>query len=161
MPPRSPRWLDNEEMAAWRGLVETFADLSAELAADLEATHGLTLAEYGTLVRLSEAPGRRLRMCDLATVLHVSASALTRRIDDMVQRGWVQREPDPADRRVINAVLTDVGLAVLVAAAPDHVTSVRRRLFDHLSRTQVRQLGSILRTLQQAVAEPGAVDRSA
>jgi len=161
MAPRTPRWLDDEEMAAWRGLVETFADLSAELASDLEASHGLTLAEYGTLVRLSEAPDRRLRMCDLATVLHVSASALTRRIDDMVTRGWVRREPDPADRRVINAVLTDDGFVVLATAAPDHVMSVRRRLFDHLSRTQVRQLGSILRTLQHAATAPTTVDRTA
>ena len=150
----STRWLDEEEMAAWRGLVETFADLSAALAADLEASHGLTLAEYGTLVRLSEAPGRRLRMCDLAVTLHVSASALTRRIEDLVSRGWVRREPDPADRRVINAVLTDTGFAVLADAAPDHVTNVRARLFDHLSRPQVRQLGSILRTLQQAPSVP-------
>lgn len=157
----TPKWLDPEEMAAWRGLVETFADLSAELASDLETSHGLTLAEYGTLVRLSEAPGRRLRMCDLAVVLHVSASALTRRIDDMANRGWVRREPDPTDRRVINAVLTDDGFAVLAAAAPDHVMNVRQRLFDHLSRTQVRQLGSILRTLQHAAAARTAVDRTA
>lgn len=161
MAPRATRWLDDEEMAAWRGLVETFADLSAELAADLEAGHGLTLAEYATLVRLSEAPGRSMRMCDLAALLHVSASALTRRIDDMVARGWVRREPDPADRRVINSVLTDDGFAVLAQAAPDHVMSVRRRLFDHLSRTQVRQLGSILRTLQHAATEQTAVDRLA
>jgi DNA-binding MarR family transcriptional regulator len=144
------KWLDDEEMAAWRGLVETFADLNALLEAELVATHGITLAEYGTMVRLSEAEGRRLRMCDLAALLHLSASGLTRRVEDLVKRGWVRREPDPQDRRVINAVLTEEGFAVLAGAAPTHVEGVRRHLFDHLSRTQVRQLGSILRALERA-----------
>jgi DNA-binding MarR family transcriptional regulator len=87
-------------------------------------------------------------MCDLATRLHVSASGLTRRVEDLVRRGWVRREPDASDRRVINAVLTDEGFARLEEAAPTHVDGVRRHLFDHLSRTQVRQLASILRMLQ-------------
>ena len=149
-------WLDAEEMAAWRGLVETFADLTAQLEGELLAAHRITMPEYATMVRLSEAEGRRLRMCDLATQLHVSASGLTRRVEDLVRRGWVRREPDAADRRVINAVLTDEGFAELERAAPTHVDGVRRHLFDHLSRTQVRQLGSILRTLAGATGSPEA-----
>lgn len=141
-------WLDDEEMAAWRGLVETFADLTATLEAELLAEHQISMPEYGTMVRLSEAEGRRLRMCDLAARLHVSASGLTRRVEDLVRRGWVRREPDASDRRVINVVLTDEGFARLERAAPTHVDGVRRHLFDHLSRSQVRQLASILRTLQ-------------
>jgi len=150
------KWLDDEEMAAWRPLVETFADLNAVLDAELLAHHGLNLGEYATMVRLSEAPGRRLRMCDLAALLHLSASGLTRRVEDLVKRGWVRREPDAADRRVINAVLTDQGFAALETAAPTHVDGVRRHLFDHLSRTQVRQLGRILRSLQEGEAAAGA-----
>lgn len=141
-------WLDDEEMAAWRGLVETFADLTATLEAELLAEHQISMPEYATLVRLSEAEGRSLRMCDLATRLHVSASGLTRRVEDLVRRGWVRREPDASDRRVINAVLTDEGFARLEEAAPTHVDGVRRHLFDHLSRSQVRQLASILQKLQ-------------
>lgn len=150
------KWLDAEEMAAWRPLVETFADLNAVLEAELLASHGVNLGEYATMVRLSEAPDRSLRMCDLAELLHLSASGLTRRVEDLVKRGWVRREPDPSDRRVINAVLTDDGFAVLKAAAPTHVDGVRRHLFDHLSRTQVRQLGRILQSLQQGEARAAA-----
>jgi DNA-binding MarR family transcriptional regulator len=143
------KWLDDEEMAAWRGLVETFADLSAALEAEISEAHGLTMGEYGTMVQLSEAPDRRLRMCDLADRLHLSASGLTRRIEDLVKRGWVRREPDAADRRVINAVLTPEGFARLAEAAPTHVDGVRRHLLDHLTRPQVRELGNILRALDE------------
>lgn len=142
------RWLDDEEMAAWRGLIETFGDLTAVLDAELLEQHGIPLHGYATLVALSEAPHRRLRMCDLATHLHVSASGLTRRVEDLVRRGWVQREADADDRRVIYAVLTDEGFAKLEAAAPSHVEGVRHHLLDHLSRTQIRQLANILRTLR-------------
>jgi DNA-binding MarR family transcriptional regulator len=145
------QWLDDEEMAAWRGLVETFSDLSAVLEAELVEAHGLTMGEYGTMVQLSEAAGRRLRMCDLAAGLHLSASGLTRRLDDLVGKGWVRREPDTQDRRVINAVLTDAGFARLAEAAPTHVAGVRRHLLDHLTRTQIRQLGTVLSALRDSV----------
>jgi len=149
-------WLDDEEMAAWRGLVETVLDLNTVLESELVAAHDITMAEYGTLVRLSEAEDRRLRMCDLATRLHLSASALTRRVEDLVRRGWVRREPDQSDRRVINAVLTDEGFAALAGAAPTHVEGVRRHFIDRLTRTQVRQMGSILRSLDPVATAAAA-----
>lgn len=147
------RWLDDDEMAAWRGLVDTFHDLTAVLEAELVERHDLTMGEYAALVQLSEAPDHRLRMCDFAARLHLSPSGTTRRIEELVRSGYVRREHDATDRRVVNAVLTDEGMAKLVDAAPTHVDGVRRHLFDHLSRTQVRQLGGVLKVLQASVAE--------
>ncbi|MDQ1432147.1 MAG: hypothetical protein QOF40_2749 [Actinomycetota bacterium] len=134
-------WLDDEEMRAWRGLVEVVADVQASLEAELLERFGITEGGYGVLVNLSEAPGRRLRMCDLAELLHLSPSGLTRRLDGLVRQGLVTRQPSEEDRRVTLAVLTDAGFAKLRAAAPTHVEGVRRHLLDHLSRTQIRQLG--------------------
>jgi DNA-binding MarR family transcriptional regulator len=134
-------WLDDEEMRAWRGLVEVVADVQASLEAELLERFGITEGGYGVLVNLSEAPGRRLRMCDLAELLHLSPSGLTRRLDGLVRQGLVTRQPSEEDRRVTLAVLTDAGFAKLRAAAPTHVDGVRRHLLDHLSRTQIRQLG--------------------
>jgi DNA-binding MarR family transcriptional regulator len=135
-------WLDDEEMRAWRGLVEVVADVQASLEAELLERFGITEGGYGVLVNLSEAPGRRLRMCDLAELLHLSPSGLTRRLDGLVRQGLVTRQPSEEDRRVTLAVLTDAGFAKLRAAAPTHVEGVRRHLLDHLSRTQIRQLGA-------------------
>ncbi len=121
-----PEWLDDEEMRAWRGLVEAYAELHAALEADLLAGFGIDGGDYGVLVNLSEAPDQRLRMCDLAARLHLSPSGLTRRLDGLVKAGYVAREPSPGDRRVTLAVLTDSGRATLEAAAPVHVAGVRR-----------------------------------
>lgn len=150
------RWLDDEEMQAWRGMVDVYNEINAVIEADLLDTHGLSGGEYGVLVTLSEAPERQLRMCDLAATLHVSPSGLTRRIDRLVKDGLVARESAPDDRRVTLAVLTDDGMAKLRSAAPDHVECVRRNFIDQLTRTQIRQLGAALASVMERRRVPAA-----
>jgi DNA-binding MarR family transcriptional regulator len=116
----------------------------ATLDAELQGAHGVSLAEYEVLVALSEAADRRLRMSDLATVLHLSPSGLTRRLDALARRGWVRRERCPSDRRGTFAVLTDDGYAQLVNAAPTHVRGVREHLIDRLSPRQLANLAGAL-----------------
>lgn len=150
-------WLDDDEMLAWRRLIEVYTDVHASLDADLQREHGLSEGDYGVLVALSEAEGDALRMCEVARQLHLSPSGLTRRLDSMVRRGLVDRVPSPDDRRVTLAVLTPSGRATLEAAAPDHVASVRRHLLDHLTRDQIREIGVALDTVKRTRGElPGA-----
>ncbi len=149
-------WLNNDEMRAWRGLVEVFSDVSASLESDLLEQHGITEGDYGVLVNLSESEGMRMRMCDLAGRLHLSPSGLTRRLDGLVNQGFVAREADPDDRRVTLAVLTRPGLRKLQSAAPDHVEGVRRNIFDHLSATQVRQLGAVWAAIEAGRSKTAA-----
>jgi DNA-binding MarR family transcriptional regulator len=130
------RWLDPEEMAAWRAYIETVSELNAALEADL-GEHGLTLGDYQVLVYLSEAEGRSMRMCDLAAQLRLSPSGLTRRLDGLVRAGLVERRPSDTDRRVMLAVLTGEGSAALAKAAPTHVDSVRTRVFDQIDRNDI------------------------
>jgi DNA-binding MarR family transcriptional regulator len=159
MPEQPVEWLDDEEMRAWRGLVEVYAELHAALEAELIEGFGFSEGDYGVLVNLSEAPDRRMRMCDLATRLHLSPSGLTRRLDGLVRQGLVAREPSATDRRVTLAVLTDAGYATLAAAAPTHVDGVRRHFLRHLTRAQIRQLGNtfdVLRRRQELRDAAGA-----
>lgn len=145
----SPEWLDPEEMAAWRAFVDAQAAVTARTEADLLAAHGISAGEYGVLVHLSESADGGTRMCDLADALHLSPSGLTRRVDAMVKSGLVTREPSPDDRRVMRAVLTPAGRALLERAAPDHVASVRRHFVGRLTRQQLRDLGDALSKLEQ------------
>ena len=146
------KWLTVREMTAWRTYIETFSDLIGAIERDL-AEHDLTLGDYQVFVYLSEAPGRSMRMCDLADLLQLSPSGLTRRLDGLVKAGFVTREPSTDDRRVILASLTPNGLAALEAAAPDHVASVRRHVFDHLDGGQVEALASIFQAIKNGLAE--------
>jgi DNA-binding MarR family transcriptional regulator len=145
-------WLTAREMTAWRTYIETYGDLISAIERDL-AEHGLTLGDYQVFVYLSETPDRSMRMCDLADLLQLSPSGLTRRLDGLVRAGFVTREPSTDDRRVMLATLTPSGFAALEAAAPDHVASVRRHVFDHLDDEQVDALASIFRAIRAGLSE--------
>lgn len=144
------RWLDDTEMSAWRSYIETQSDLNNAIDADLVPT-GLTLGDYQVLVFLSEADDRRMRMCDLADMLQLSPSGLTRRLDGLVRRGWVERQGSDVDRRVMLAVLTERGFTQLENAAPAHVDSVRRRLVDVLDRDELEALSTIFGKIRTAL----------
>lgn len=138
-------------MKAWRSYVDTINDLQHVLEADV-APFGLTMGDYEVLARLSEPADRQMRMCDLANQLQLSPSGLTRRLDGLVKHGLVNRHPSASDRRVMLAVLTDDGLAVLERAAPSHVTGVRRHFIDLFSATEIRALGTAFTKVRAALA---------
>ena len=145
-------WLTPAEMAAWRTYIETYGDLVAAIERDL-SEHGLTLGDYQVLVYLSEADEQSMRMCDLADRLQLSPSGLTRRLDGLVSAGLVTREPSTHDRRVMKAQLTDAGFEALREAAPHHVASVRRHIFDHLDDDQVEAMASIFAAISAGLSE--------
>ena len=151
-----PRWLTRREQRAWRAFVDMQHRLVGRVARDLQRETGLSGADYEVLVQLSEAPDRRLRMCDLAARMHLSPSGLTRRLDGIVKLGFVVREPAADDRRVTLAVLTDDGFAALERAAPLHVDGVRRHLLDHMNREQVRAVGAALAAVRAGRAATAA-----
>lgn len=128
-----PRWLDAEEMRAWRAYIVGSALLEYRLHRDLQEAHDLALADYELLVRLSEAPAGRIRMTSLAEQVASSKSRVSHQIARMQQAGLVRREECPEDARGVFAVLTDHGRETLRAAAPTHVEGVRSHLIDELS----------------------------
>ena len=148
-----PRWLTADEQRAWRAWVDSTVLLLDRLNRDLQETNGLTMADYEILVRLSESPDRRMRMSELASKTLSSRSRLSHQIDRMVTRELVDREKCENDKRGAFAVLTDEGWRTLVAAAPDHVASVRRHLVDVLTPEQFAQLGNALGIVADRLGE--------
>lgn len=145
------KWLNSREMRAWRGYIDTVGDLQNALEGDL-ADVGLAVGDYQVLVYLSESDDLRMRMCDLARVLHLTPSGLTRRLDGLVRMGAVSREQGSQDRRETFAVLTARGRRLLEKVAPRHVVSVRRHFIDALSPQQLDVLGDVFETLARRLA---------
>jgi DNA-binding MarR family transcriptional regulator len=90
-------------------------------------------------------------MSDLADISESSRSRLSHAVARLEEKGWVQRRICETDRRGAFAVLTDAGFEALAAAAPAHVESVRRHLFDRLAPEQVEQLGEICDALLEGL----------
>jgi DNA-binding MarR family transcriptional regulator len=122
--------LSATEEAFWRALMRIVLSLPRRLDSDLVKTVGITANEYTTLMCLSEAPRRELRMADLANAAALSASRMTRLVDDLQSRELVTKRSSSEDGRGNIAKLTPAGLAKLKTAWPTHLASVRRVFND-------------------------------
>jgi DNA-binding MarR family transcriptional regulator len=138
-----PRWLDGDERRIWLAWIFTSRLLREEIERDLQRDSNLTFSHYEILVMLSEAPTRARRMSELADATQSSRSRLSHAVARLEELGWVRRETCATDRRGQLAVLTDDGFAALEAAAPLHVESVRRHLFDVLTAEQLVALRDV------------------
>ena len=124
----------SSEESAWRKYIVASRRLLEALDDDL-AANGLSLSDYEILVHLSDAKDRMLRMSDLAEKTILSRSRLSHRIKYMEVKGWVERQKCDSDKRGTWAVMTNKGWNAIVKAAPDHVTSIRKRFIDQISKT--------------------------
>lgn len=137
------RWLNDDEQIAWRAWIAASLLLPDRLSRDLQEQSGISLADYEILVYLSESPGRRLRMSELAERTLSSRSRLSHQVDRLSAEGFVAREPCSEDRRGYFAVLTPQGWDFLVATAPVHVASVREHLVDVMSPEEFAEFGRL------------------
>ncbi len=138
------RWLSKDQQKAWRSWIAASTLLPHQLGKELQAQHDLTICDYEILVHLSESPQRSMRMSELAERVLLSRSRLTHQIDRMEASGIVVRVSCLDDKRGQLATMTEAGWAKLVAAAPDHVTNVRKHMLDVLSPAEFNQLGKSL-----------------
>jgi DNA-binding MarR family transcriptional regulator len=151
------RWLTDDEQRTWRRFGALVTLLPAALESQLQRDAGLTHFGYWALAMLSEAPGRSLRMSELALLANGSQSRLSHLISRLEERGWVRRERVGEDGRGYVAVLTDDGYRKIVAAAPGHVEEVRRLVFDLLTPEQLEALDGICAAI---LAKIGPTDKT-
>lgn len=135
-----PRWLNSEEREAWLRIAAVLELLPPALDAQLNRDADLTQFEYYVLAMLSEAPERRLRMSDLAAHTNATLPRLSRVVAGLERNGLVERATCVEDRRATNAELTEAGWQRLVAAAPQHVETVRHYVFDPLQPDDIASI---------------------
>ncbi len=148
----NPRWLDAEQNVAWRGLLVIANRALPQIERSLRA-HGLLGVHYHIFVQLSAAPGRTLRLSELADSANLSQSRLTHRLRALVEGGEVEVSDDPDDHRAKNATLTAVGYARLAAIAPHHAEDVQRLIFDPLDEAQTTALSDALSAIAASLCE--------
>ncbi|MEO8518364.1 MAG: MarR family transcriptional regulator [Dermatophilaceae bacterium] len=152
-----PKWLDSDEQDAWRAYLRASRMLEAVLDQDLQV-HGLQLSEYEIISVLSDAPGLRLRMSEIAEAVVQSRSRLTHTAGRLEKRGWVRREACVGDRRGVELVLTASGQGEIARMAPTHVGSVRNNFVSHLSREDFLALGRAMTAVSRGIEATGACE---
>ena len=148
--------LERSRLEVWQQFLRAHRRVLGVLGDELEQERGLPLAWYEVLLHLERAPGRRLRMGDLADAVVLSPSGLTRLVDRMVDDGLVRREPCPSDRRSTHAVLTADGRSALRRAAPTHLRGIDEHFARVLTDDEVDVLSRALGRVLDALDEPAS-----
>ena len=137
------RWLSPIERQAWLAMAGLFVKLPAALDVQLQADQGLSFFDYMVMSVLSERDDRTLQMSDIAAATSSSLSRLSHTAKRLERAGFLRRERIPGAGRRTNAVLTDLGYAKVVEAAPGHVALVRELVIDALSPGQIAMLHEV------------------
>ena len=143
---------------AWRSFLTAHARITRRLDEELQAAHGLSLAEYDALLQVATTPGRRIRMNVLAERVILSRSGITRLVDRLEAQGCLERIACETDARGQEALLTPVGLERLRAAARTHLEGVHRYFLDRLDETELAALETSLgRVASPLTADGGPI----
>ena len=145
------RTLTEPEEAAYRAFVRMLLAVPRALETGLAREQDLTLSEYMTLLLLSEAPGHRLRMAELAGLCGVLASGMTHIVKRMEHKGLIARVRTPGDGRGSTAVLTQAGLARFSQAHSAHLSDIRFHILDHLVGIDLAKLAAVMERMAASV----------
>jgi DNA-binding MarR family transcriptional regulator len=136
------------ELAIWRALVDTTAELRRILGAQLLQESSLSPADYQVLLALSEADGRRLRSSELAATIDWERSRLSHHLGRMERRGLIRRDDCATDSRGAEVSLTDDGARMFRGATAPHMRAIKKHFADALTPEQFEALADILQALQ-------------
>ena len=139
-----PPWLTDAQQRSWRAFLGGVTVLMDRLDRDLRSQHGLSLSEYESLVRLSEAPGRTMRMAELAEQAALSRSRLTHTVARLEKIDILRRERCDDDGRGVQAALTSRGVKLLQRAADTHVRGVQDHLVANASAEELAAIGAVM-----------------
>jgi DNA-binding MarR family transcriptional regulator len=147
-------WLTSGELSSWLSVVRLITRLPWAIDGQLQRDTGISMIEYMTMAMLSKATDQTMRMSELAEEASVSLSRLSHLVKRLEARGYVRREPDPADGRFTNAILLPDGSLKLASAAPSHVAYVRHLVVDNLSAERLRRLGQDAERIVRRIDSP-------
>ena len=146
MSPDGP-WLNERQQHVWRAWLELNATLSATLQRELQEDAGLSMPDFEVLVHLTDNPDGRVRITDLARLLHWERSRVSHQVKRMEGRGLVLRTECREDGRGAFVEITPAGCSSIEQAAPGHVDTVRRLVFDALSDDELDSFAHAIDTL--------------
>lgn len=142
-----------DELKVWRDYFETAERLRTRLEARLQADSGLSSADYGVMLALSEAPGRRLRSSELADRMGWERSRVSHHLGRMQKRQLIRREVCEADSRGAEVVLTDAGSDAFRRASIPHLRAIRELFIDALPADQHSHVAAISASLRDHLGD--------
>ncbi len=139
---------DRDPVAAWQAVLRAQNRALRAIEQDLHDQGLIPLSWYDVLLELNAAPGRQLRMQDLAARVVLSRTRVSRLVSELERVGYIERVPDPDDGRATLARITEEGRTARRNAAPVYLAGIDKHFNQHLTATQQ---DAIARGLQRVV----------
>jgi DNA-binding MarR family transcriptional regulator len=133
-------FLSEDEEKAWHGLLETHQALVRALDERLLAKHKMPLSTFEALLHIAHAEEGTVAVSELAGLLDLSPSHVSRVVIDLERKGLVERMRSPDDSRSTRAAITEAGQMQLREAAPIYLSTIRELMFEGLNQREVKQL---------------------
>ena len=131
----------------WEGLARAHSTMTAAIEKDMLPDAGMPLAWYEVLAHLTRAPQGLMRYQDLAKVAGITDSGASRRLEQMVRAGLIDRRSCPTDRRGVYAHITAAGKSGFEKAHAVFLRSLDRNLGRHLESGEADAVSAALSRL--------------
>lgn len=115
----------------------------------------LTRSQWWVMVHLIRFDG--FNQTQLAEELEIGKVALGGLLDRLEARGWIERRPDPVDRRAKRVFLTESGRP-LIAEMQERARDVHRQMITGFTADERSQLVDLLARAKRNVAAPGVAE---
>lgn len=147
-----PERLPADQLAVWRTLLDTVAELRRRLGARLQDSD-VTPADYEVLLALAEASHHELRSSDLAAAMNWERSRLSHQLGRMEKRNLIRRGDSASDSRAAMISLTAEGEGAFRRASAAHLQAVKSIFADALTAEQFASLRDVLAAVRSHLDE--------
>ncbi|MHC2185842.1 DNA-binding MarR family transcriptional regulator [Rathayibacter agropyri] len=140
-----------EAVAAWESLFRAQVHVMRALSAEFPSKE-ISLNEYDVLFNLTRQPERRARLRDLNKHVLLTQPSVSRLIDRLVARGYVEKSEDPSDARGTLIAITDAGYVLFRRVALTHMETISQQVGGALNEDELRQLRALCDKLRNGIA---------
>jgi MarR family transcriptional regulator, transcriptional regulator for hemolysin len=118
---------------------------------------GITRSQWWVLVNISRYAQDGIAQTELAHLMSVGKVSLGGLIDRMEAAGWLERLPDPQDRRAKKVVMTEAG-EKLLDEMQGLADGINKRIMRGITKEQNKLLDGLLKTMKHNLIQMGAAD---
>ncbi|KQO96671.1 MarR family winged helix-turn-helix transcriptional regulator [Leifsonia sp. Leaf264] len=138
-------------VGAWESLFRAQVAVMRTLTHEFPA-HDISFNEYDVMFNISRQPDRSLRLRDLNKHVLLTQPSVSRLVDRLVSRGFLDKITDPTDGRGAIVTLTDSGYDAYRRVAVEHAESISQRVGTRLDTAELTELSRLCDKLRGAEA---------
>ncbi len=138
-------------------ILKTITTLSDQIFAkktELLSIWGMTVLQHNALQVLYDNDTQKTGLSnkEIGRGLTTRVPDITRLLDRLADKGWVKRERDNNNRRIVRTTLTQIGTE-LVESSAQPLIELQQKMLAHMTQQEKEQLASLLKSFSEEVPD--------